>query len=161
MWGSWIDNKWISKVLDRCAEFQDNEYIFQSKNPQRFFNFEFGGGKSRVRQINKFMLGTTIETDNYPEGFQTKAPPISERCMAMRHLLWRKTFITIEPIMKFNLHALIRMIGEIKPEFVTIGADSKGHNLEEPSWKEVQALVYELTKFTEIRQKTNLERLRK
>lgn len=64
--------------------------------------------------------------------------------------------------MKFNLITLIDMIQQIKPEFVTIGADSKDHNLPEPTWEEVQALIKELNKAgIEIRQKSNLERLKK
>jgi hypothetical protein len=50
---------------------------------------------------------------------------------------------------------------DLNPEFVTIGADSKGHNLVEPSWERIEVLIDNLSAFTEIRQKTNLERLRK
>ena len=52
------------------------------------------------------------------------------------------------------------MIKGIKPEFVSIGADSKGHNLPEPSWDKVQSLIKELKKFTEVKVKDNLMRLK-
>ncbi|KKK52692.1 hypothetical protein LCGC14_3102340 [marine sediment metagenome] len=45
--------------------------------------------------------------------------------------------ISIEPITDFNLEFFIKIIKEIKPKFVSIGADSKGHNLPEPSWDKV------------------------
>jgi len=68
--------------------------------------------------------------------------------------------ISIEPITDFNLEFFIKIIKEIKPKFVSIGADSKGHNLPEPSWDKVQELIKELKKFTEVRIKDNLERLK-
>jgi len=154
MWGPWIEDEWIQRVLERCSQFPLNTYVFQSKNPSRFSNF-LPWFKGLV-----VSLGTTIETDGYPKGFKTNAPPIKERFEAMRDLKWPHKFVTIEPIMDFSL-ALLGMIFLINPEFVTIGADSKGHGLVEPSWFDVQMLIKELGKFTEIRQKTNLERLKK
>jgi hypothetical protein len=53
------------------------------------------------------------------------------------------------------------MILEIKPSFVTIGADSKNHNLSEPSREEIMELIKRLRKFTQVRTKPNLGRLLK
>ncbi len=53
------------------------------------------------------------------------------------------------------------MIKLIKPDWVNIGADSKGHNMPEPSKEKILALVKELEKFTEIKNKNNLQRLLK
>jgi hypothetical protein len=53
------------------------------------------------------------------------------------------------------------MIFEIHPSFVTIGADSKNHNLLEPHGEQVRQLLKRLGKFTEVRPKTNLKRLLK
>jgi len=153
MWAPLVYTKFISRVLDRCADFPENEYIFQTKDPKRFLIFGF-------ERIKRFMLGTTIETDRYPEGFHTKAPPIWERYEIMKKIQGKRLFVTIEPIMDFSLYRLVRMIEEIHPEFVTIGADSKGYGLIEPTWRKVQELIQEVRKFTEIRQKTNLERLK-
>lgn len=48
----------------------------------------------------------------------------------------------------------------VRPSFVNIGADSKGHGLIEPSAEKVLALIDGITKTgIEIRQKTNLERI--
>jgi DNA repair photolyase len=159
MWGPWVKDDWIEAVLVRCLNFFDNGYVFQSKNPSRFFKYAPYAFKVMM-ETKPIYLGTTIETDKYPEGFKTNAPPIKDRFRAMRDLEWPRKFVTIEPIMDFNL-TLVEMIFMINPEFVTIGADSKGHGLIEPSWRDVQMLIKELNKFTEIRQKTNLERLKK
>ena len=37
--------------------------------------------------------------------------------------------------------------------------ESKGHNLPEPSWDKVQELIAALKEFTEVKVKSNLERL--
>jgi len=67
--------------------------------------------------------------------------------------------ISIEPILDFKLDIMIKWIKRIQPDFVSIGADSKGNNLSEPpSWK-VKKLIEELEKFTEVRIKKNLNRL--
>lgn len=42
---------------------------------------------------------------------------------------------------------------------VTIGADSKGSNLPEPSKEKIEALIKELRKFTQVKLKQNLNRL--
>lgn len=48
---------------------------------------------------------------------------------------------------------------EINPKFVSIGADSKKHNLPEPSKEKIEALIRELSLFTEVKIKDNLRRL--
>jgi len=68
--------------------------------------------------------------------------------------------VTIEPIMDFDLIELVTIIKNIKPEWVNIGADSKGHNLPEPSKEKINALIEELKKITEVKIKDNLKRLR-
>lgn len=153
MWGEWVPKEWIVDVLERCAAYPENEYVFQSKNPGRFSEFVF-------TRVARTLLGTTIETDRYPEGFQTKAPPIEERVGAMINLYPMGRFVTIEPIMDFNLPNLLRIIEMIKPEFVTIGSDSKGHDLVEPDAIKILRLIDGLIEMkVEIRQKSNLERL--
>ena len=61
--------------------------------------------------------------------------------------------------MDFDLPELVQMIKDISPEFVSVGADSKGHNLPEPSGEKVSALIEELEKFSQVKQKDNLKRL--
>jgi DNA repair photolyase len=152
MWGSWVPKEWIDQVLEVCNRYPKNEYVFQSKNPKRFSEFKFSH-PARV------LLGTTIETDKYPPNFRTKAPPIDRRIEAMIKLYPLRRFVTIEPIMDFDLSNLVRIIEIVRPEFVTIGADSKGQGLSEPDPEKVAMLIDALGKSVEIRQKTNLKRL--
>lgn len=149
MFGDWIDSELIKKVLRYCILF-DNNYLFQSKNPRRFIEF-----------LNIFpeksTLGTTIET-NRKTGHVSKAPSTYERAYAMQNIGFDKE-VTIEPILDFDLHDLVLMIQDIKPKFVAIGADSKGHNLDEPTPQKIDILIRELERFTTVKIKKNLSRI--
>ena len=39
MWSYPVESAWIVQVLDRCFQYPDNKYLFQSKSPQRFLDF--------------------------------------------------------------------------------------------------------------------------
>jgi len=149
MFGDWIDSDLIKRVMQYCLLF-DNHYLFQSKNPRRFIEF-----------LNIFpeksILGTTIET-NRKTAIISKAPSTYERAYAMQNIGFDKE-VTIEPILDFDLHDLVLMIQDIKPKFVAIGADSKGHNLDEPSPQKIDILIRELEKFTTVKIKKNLSRI--
>lgn len=160
MWAKNVPNEFIIAVLDRCRIFK-NTYIFQTKNPTRFIDYKVFLPGSAVGQS---ILGTTIETDNWDLLKNiTKAPPIIERFSAMKVMkkFGFTTFITIEPILKFDLNSMIEIIQKSKVNFVNIGADSKGHNLIEPTYDEVMQLVKEIRQITEINIKSNLQRLRR
>ena len=73
-----------------------------------------------------------------------------------------KLFITIEPVLDFDVDVLSKWIIDIKPDFINLGADSKNHNLDEPSIEKIEALVAALHEGgVELREKHNLQRLRK
>ncbi len=146
-----VDQYFINRVLNHCDEWPKNTYVFQTKNPKRYLN--------NILPENS-ILGCTIET-NYaiPEDISL-APHPRKRFLHMAVIEARK-FITIEPILDFNVETLSEWIYEINPEFVNIGADSKGHKLPEPSFNNVQALIDNIKSFgIEIREKSNLDRLR-
>ena len=90
-----------------------------------------------------------------------KAPIPQERFMAMTYLENIPKMVSIEPIMDFDLDVMMRWIEEIKPEFVSIGADSKGHNLPEPPPDKVKELIQGLKCFTIVKVKNNLNRILK
>jgi protein gp37 len=142
-----VPDRWINKVLARCKLF-DNTYLFQSKNPKRFSDFD-------GNYPTKTIFGTTIETNR--ENNLANAPSRTER---VKYIMDRgKSMITIEPIMDFDLESFVETIKAIQPEWVNIGADSKNHSLPEPTREKVDALIIELLKFTEIKKKHNLNRL--
>jgi DNA repair photolyase len=151
-----IKKEWISKVLSYLRKYPDNNYILQTKNPKRYFEF-----------INEFpyscLFGTTIET-SYEEEIKkvSNAPSIAQRKYWMERLKFGKVFITLEPLIDFNLSDLVEIIKEIHPDFVNIGADSnkkKDYSFQEPSKEKIESLIKELEKFTKVNLKDNLKRL--
>ena len=67
--------------------------------------------------------------------------------------------VSIEPIMDFDLEVMVKWMQEIKPEFVSIGADSGNNHLPEPTPEKVKALIEALQEFTFVKIKDNLKRL--
>lgn len=140
--------EWIVATLNHCSKYL-NRYLFQSKDPARFLFFiDF--------MPSDFVLGTTIETNRDYEVNQ--APTPEARMLAMLDSP-RPKMVSIEPIMDFDLGILLHWVEDIKPLFVSIGADSKGHKLPEPSADKLQALIEALNKATILKLKDNLNRL--
>lgn len=157
MWANDVPSEWIADVLLQCNKFPDNTYLFQSKNPERFQEFQRMFPKNTI-------LGTTIETNRENIIAEiSKAPSIQSRIsfmtLAKLFVPKKEIMVTIEPILDFDLNPFIRSLKLIKPKWVNIGADSKGHNLPEPSKEKVLALLVALKEFTEVKQKSNLRRI--
>jgi DNA repair photolyase len=96
------------------------------------------------------------------------APPPVERFKAMKKLrqiigaarLRVRLFVTVEPILVFDTFPLAEMIAQIHPDFLNIGADSKGRGLPEPDKTSITAFLEALrARHIEVRQKHNLNRL--
>ena len=79
----------------------------------------------------------------------------------MKSLSRFKKYVTIEPIMDFDLPKFAQMIEMCNPVQVNIGADSGGHKLPEPPKEKVLGLISELEKFTKVVLKKNLNRILK
>lgn len=153
MFAKEVTTGWIEAVLCHCRNHPDNQYLFQSKNPSRFLDFE--------RQFpTDVILGTTIETNRDTCDF-SQAPKPLDRFLSILEIGYYgfDTMISIEPVVDFDCDVLVNWIKGIKPGFVSIGADSKGHGLPEPSPEKVRELVARIEKFTEVRIKPNLARL--
>jgi DNA repair photolyase len=155
MWAEEIPYEWIGRILEQCNKYPENTYVFQTKNPARYHRWLEYLPKNRL-------LGCTIETnDRLISAEQSNAPaPISRVREMLRASVGERVFITIEPILKGDMRVLADWIIEINPEFVNIGADSKGTKLEEPTAAEVLCLIEAIKGAgIEIKQKTNLKRL--
>jgi len=146
-----IPEKWIKDILLHCFVY-DSTYLFQSKNPKRFHDFMY------TPDYNIFC--TTIETNRWYKDIMVNAPPPVQRTeyMAMLKDCFPR-YVTIEPIMDFDLSDMIRYIRECRPIQVNIGADSGNNHLPEPTKEKVLELISELKKFTTIDQKRNLDRI--
>ena len=69
------------------------------------------------------------------------------------------SYITIEPIMDFDLKDFVSLLKVAKPKQVNIGADSGRNGLPEPPKEKVLKLIDELQEFTTIHNKANLKRI--
>ena len=119
-----IPMDWIFAVLEHCEKFKDNKYVFQTKNPARVMGYFLPKNST---------VGTTIETNRHSVLTKiSKAPSPQERACG---LSWMrdKTFVTIEPILDFDLKEMLFLIGMAHPDFVNLGADSKNRGLKEPT----------------------------
>ncbi len=155
MFAEGVENSWILSILQHCKQFPDNKYVFQTKNPERAFAFSDMFPKD-------FMIGTTIESNrHYPE--LSKAPEPKSRYLgisAFSVLSNVKTFITVEPVLDFDVKELLNFIIASRSSFINIGADSKGCKLPEPSPEKLKELIKGLVEYgIPIKKKINLGRL--
>lgn len=153
MWANEIPNKWINDTLEVCWSYFKNEYFFQSKCPIRIY-------EHRKYLPPESHFCTTIETNREMDNL---APNVLQRANAMQYLrgISLNIYITIEPIMDFDLLEMVDLIISCNPKQVNIGADSGGNNLPEPPKEKILELIRELSAFTIVKQKKNLSRLLK
>ena len=153
MFANGILAEWIIKTLEHCIKF-DNKYLFQTKDPKKILPFE------HIIKVLNPVICTTIETDRwYPEEMKN-SPLIIDRVIGMQNLSKFTRFVTIEPIMDFDVDEMVEVIKMIKPEQVNIGADSGNNDLPEPSYDKILELADRLKVITRIENKRNLERIK-
>ena len=150
-----INDDWIIETLHHCRQFS-NKYLFQTKNPEKLYAFR------NSLPINTVVC-TTFESNIVYSEIQNKSPNFVQRSTYMNYLkrYGFKTYVTIEPIMDFELLQFIEHIKICAPTQVNIGADSGNNNLPEPPKEKILELISELEKFTKVKQKNNLVRLLK
>ena len=149
-----IPDAWIRKTLKHMEGF-DNKYLLQTKNPDRILDFI---DCSVI--TDKCVVCTTIESNiSYPD-IQRNSPDVFARAIAMNEISQVvDTYVTIEPIIDFDLDAMVQLIHDCNPKQVNVGADSGNNHLPEPTKEKVLQLVSELKTFTTIHNKKNLNRL--
>lgn len=148
MFAAEMSSEWIQRTIDHCMKF-DNQYLFQTKNPGRLIEFELPQNS---------VVCTTIESNRFYPEIMSNSPSPSERVEAMSRIELPK-YVTIEPILDFDIDELVEMIKSCKPIQVNIGADSGNHKLPEPSKEMVMNLIETLSGFTTVKLKTNLNRI--
>lgn len=152
LFGDWVPTEWIEDVLEIIMFSKNSKFLLQTKNPKRFQEFTL--------PYNTY-LGTTIETNR--DYSLSKAPAPFERYYWMKKLIIKPPykFLSIEPIMDFDLDQLLYWIEEINPSIIEVGADNYKNNLPEPSWDKVERLLKGLREICpDVKEKDGLERLR-
>lgn len=152
MFANDVPMEWITEVLKKCRKNPNNQYFFQTKNPIRLLSFPFAFPQDDL------MVGVTIESNR--DYKYSKAPKIEDRIYGLKELskYFFPIMISIEPILDFDLIQFIGILDAIRPVFVSIGADSKDHNLLEPPPDKLRAFIKYLG-FLELKLKNNLKRI--
>jgi hypothetical protein len=86
------------------------------------------------------------------------SPRIETRVQAMSELAAKgiPTYVTCEPLLEFELPALVSMLKACHPQQVNVGRNSRREIfLPEPTINDVRALVSELSNFTQVEVKKN------
>lgn len=151
-----VPEEFIIRIMEHCKKHPENTYLFQSKNPKRFWDFE-------EYFVDGDIFGTTLETNrDYCMSFAPKPSsrvPWIWQFSDQKYVNRFSTMVSIEPIVAFDPYPFSVMIRNCRPSFVSIGADSKGHGLPEPSSNDVTLLIEALNQTIEVKIKDNLKRV--
>lgn len=142
---SFIKSPWMSYIILRIKELDDRKFLIQTKQPNFFKQFVFP---------DNVHLGITLET-NRDIGYSqiSKAPLPTIRARNFLEVDHESKFVTIEPILDFDLDEFVFMLSLINPERIYIGYDTKKNNLKEPSLNKTNELIEELKKITTVKLK--------
>jgi len=149
---SFADNQDISAILSIIRLYPETSFLLQTKDPACF-------NRWRLTIPNNVYLGTTIETNrNYAK---SKAPSPSARFLDLRDYPHPHKFLSIEPIMDFDLPTLVGWMEILQPEIIEVGADNYHNNLPEPSPEKLEHLIRYLRDICPtVIEKDGLERLK-
>lgn len=133
-----IPSEAIQRILNVTKLYLKTNYLFLTKNPNRYKEF-----------LNTFLkfnatLGATIETNRDTKQF-SKAPDTQQRFWEMYDLEYSPKFLSIEPIMDFDLTEFADQIRNI-PNLtkIAIGYDNYNHGLPEPELAKTKELIQRL-----------------
>lgn len=157
-----MPSAWINKVLDFCVNVTSNQkddektrFLLQTKNPARVLEFI----NHPLLKNGQAVVCTTLETNRHYPDIMNNAPLIKDRAKAMAAIAdyGVKTYVTIEPIMDFDLDEFIGLLKMCKPEQVNIGAESQHFvQIPQPSEDKLTSLILQLLCFTKVTVKKNL-----
>lgn len=158
-----IPSDWILKTFDfcynnnPCSLFDDKaKFLLQTKNPERLLEFM---EHPLLSDNDMVVVCTTLETNRHLPHIMQKAPTPINRAEAMAKISKHgiKTYVTIEPIMDFDLDEFVSLIKMCDPIQVNIGKNTNERLaiLPNPTIGKTVELVKELLKFTKVVLKSN------
>jgi len=144
------------RILARIREFPQTHFLIQSKNPKQLYDWREDWGITLPPNV---YLGTTIET-NRDYGL-TKAPKPIERFRYLAGYPHNLKFLSVEPIMDFDLEEMVNWVTLMQPDIIEVGADNYHNHLQEPPRWKVEALLERLRAICPVViEKEGLERLK-
>ena len=164
-----VPSNWIKKVLDYCVNktcsglFEDffseegkTRFMLQTKNPKRIM--EFIDHPLLDPERNQVVICTTLETNRFYPEIMNNAPSPTDRAEWMANISDKglPTYVTLEPIMDFDLDEFVELIKKCNPVQVNIGYNTNFRvSLPEPSTDKVVKLIERLIPYTKIHLKEN------
>ena len=144
-----IPEKIIFELMVWVAK-QPCKMLLLTKNPKFYRKYQ------DIMPHNAW-LGATIETDSNITLDFSKAPEPWRRLIEMEwvadNMPANKTFVSIEPIMKFSPD-FERELMKVRPQAIAVGYDNYKNGLPEPKLVATEALIKELETFTTVYRKT-------
>ena len=164
-----VPANWIKEVLDYCVNntnsglFEDffseegkTRFMLQTKNPKRIM--EFINHPLLDPERNQVVICTTLETNRFYPEIMNNAPHPEERAERMAKISDKglPTYVTLEPIMDFDLDEFEELIKKCNPVQVNICYNTNFRvSLPEPSTDKVVKLIERLIPYTKIHLKEN------
>ena len=169
-----VPANWIKKVLDYCVNetssglFEDffseegkTRFMLQTKNPKRVM--EFTNHPLLDPERNQVVICTTLETNRFEPEIMNNAPSPTERAEWMAKISDKglPTYVTLEPIMDFDLDEFVELIKKCNPIQVNIGFNTERHiHLPEPTTAKAFELIKSIVPFTKVHLKKNSKDLK-
>lgn len=102
LFGRWVPTEWIVQVIDACVAAPQHNYLFLTKNPQRYLELD---QLAILPRKGNFWYGSTVTNENTPYFYSDK----------------HNTFLSVEP-MQGPMHGT----GTLATDWVIVGAET-GH----------------------------------
>jgi len=148
-----VEGIWLWEIMEHCNKYPKNKYLFQTKNPESLWEYWQRGFLPK-----QSVVCTTIETNRVYLDYMGNTPTPSSRAEFLSKIDLPR-YVTIEPIMDFDMEEFVNIIRRANPIQVNIGADSGGHRLHEPSGEKLLEFTNKILEFTTIHNKKNIKRL--
>lgn len=146
----------LLRILARVREFPETDFLVQTKKPESLYVL---WEEYSIYLPPNVVFGTTIET-NRDYGLSKAAAPY-ERFLYLNAYPAERKFVSIEPIMDFDLETMVMWMRVIGPDIIEVGADNYSNNLPEPRWEKVEELLSRLREVCpQVNEKEGLERLK-
>lgn len=129
----------ILQVLEIARNNPESMFLIETKNPKRYCEIM---GRNIPKNI---VLGVTIES-NRDYSSVSFAPTQISRLHWMLFKTENPIFISIEPILDFDLELFVQWIKRIRPWAVAVGYDNYNNKLPEPELYKTEKLIEELEK---------------
>ena len=127
LFGDWVPDDWIMRVVDACCDAPRHRYLFLTKNPARYAKLARAG---MLPQRDNFWYGSTLD---------------SMKSMRYPGRILDHTFVSIEPLTERMDVGLGSFGGD---EWIIIGAETgnrKGKVIPEKEWVDTICAAADLT----------------